>query len=280
MKNLIYTLAIIFSLATFTTAQNVDIVSLSYTKLAEQDVSEINFKILLPKQFKNKKTTIINGLEYHFVNSFFHRLPVEYQFDARLHEIQYTLGINQQFNDQWGIRIMARPTIASNFKHSLSTDDFFMQGSAIVHKAVGNDKIGLGTAYTNGFGEPKLIPLVMYKHKTSHWNIDVLAPVKLNAMYVTGNIMFGMKAEFEGNQYHMQLNEQVSEHIEKVDAIKFSRLNVGPTFGWKTNEGGRIEFSAGMAFNRIFKVVGLENNEKDFDLESGLFFKTGFYFGK
>ncbi|MEZ4964570.1 MAG: DUF6268 family outer membrane beta-barrel protein [Saprospiraceae bacterium] len=297
MKTLYIT---VFALLFITTGaiaqQQVDIFSISYTynpkvglmeppgpdlDAADLDVSEFDVKLFLPLQLKNGSTTIINSLEWSFINTFFNQLPADYSFEADLHAIQYTLGLNQQFNEKWGMTLLAKPTLASNFKDGVSGGDFFMQGSAVLHRKINERlRIGAGAAYTNGFGEPKLVPLLNLRYRTEKLDLNATLPVKIRATYTAGRLMLGLNAGLEGNQYNLQLGERDLPAIEKVDAVKFSRYNIGPVLGYTIPGAGRLEVSAGLSLKRTFKVVDASNEEINFDLDNGLFVKTGFYFGK
>lgn len=296
MKKYISTLFVALFFCTINFSQNVDIFGISYAynpkvglmnppvsalENTDLDVSELKFNFLLPTPLKNGSTTIINGLEWHFVNAFFDQLPDDYSFEANLHSFQYKFGINQQFNEKWGVRFLVQPTLASNFKNGISGDDFYLQGSLVVHHAINNGlRIGAGAAYTNGFGEPKMVPVLNVKYKTEKFDLDILAPVKMSAKYYAGNLLVGLKAEVDGNQYHLQFSDEANPKTDNLDAVKFSRYNVGPVVGWTIEGQGRVELSAGVSLNRIFKVVDVNDAELDYDLNNGFFVKTGFYFGK
>lgn len=296
MKTICASLFAILLLQVNSIAQQVDIFSLSYNynpkvglmnppgpalDAANLDMSEFKVKLLLPVQLKNGSTTIVNSLEWSFVNTFFNQLPEDYFFEANLHTIQYTLGLNQQFSGKWGMTLLAKPTLASNFRDGISGDDFFMQGSALLHRTFQNGlRIGAGLAYTNGFGEPKTVPLLSLRYRTDKLDLNVTAPVKISATYRAGNLIVGINSGVEGNQYNLQLADRDQPAVGNVDAVKFSRYNIGPVIGWGIAEKGRVELSAGISLNRIFKLVTINGEDLDFDLDNGFFVKTGFYFGK
>ncbi|MEO1261735.1 MAG: DUF6268 family outer membrane beta-barrel protein [Bacteroidota bacterium] len=296
MKTILSTLITAFFFCQILSAQDVDLIGISYSynpkvglmnpsgpvlENADLDVSELKIKLLLPTQLRNGNTTIINSLEWHYVNAFFNQLPEAYFFDANLHSLQYTLGINQQLNEKWGFRVMAKPTLASNLKGGLSSDDFFMQGSAVIHRNIREGlTIGAGAAYINGFGEPLAVPILSLGYRTEKFDVDIQAPVNISAKYKTGNFMAGLQAGVDGNQYNLRLGDNEQPKVDKIDAINFSRYNVGPVFGCTIEGQGRIELSAGVSLNRIFKVMNVQGDELDYDLNNGFFVKTGFYFGK
>ena len=179
------------------------------------------------------------------------------------------------------MRIMAKPTLASNFNGGISSEDFYMQGIAVIHRTIRKGfRIGAGVTYTNGFGKPLLLPVLNLRYQTENFDLNLTAPFQVSAKYRTGNLMVGFNSGVEGNQYNLHLEENDRPFAEKADAINFSRFNIGPVFGWYIPGQGRIEVSAGMSLNRVFKVVDREDQETDLDLDNGFFIRTGFYFGR
>lgn len=277
-------------------SQKVDLLSLSYTlnpsvgllnperpMLEDLDlnVNEINAKVFFPIQLKNGKTTIINAIEYDYVNTFFDKFPEDIAFRANLHSIVYTLGVNQRLGDKWGISVIAKPTIASNLNKGISSDDLSVQGITAFERIINESfRIGFGGAYVNNFGEAKFIPIFKIKYHNENLDLNVTAPLNVSAKYRLDKFLVGLQSGVEGNNYNIKLGDDNGAFGNVVDVIKFSRYNIGPVFGWNVDNQSRIEFSAGISLNRVFKLVDVENEESDFDLENGIFFKTGFYFGR
>ena len=245
------------------------------------NVTELDAFVMIPSKLKNEKTILLNGLQWHYVKTPFEDFPNNISFKANLHSIQYTFGINQKFSETWGVLIFLKPTLASNFKGGISSDDFFFQGSALAHKTVNEKtKYGIGIAYINGFGEPQTVPILMYDYKTESIHFNVLAPVNLNFEYSVGKIIYGFKVELEGGEFHLSNKDGGGPIVTNLSSIKFSRFNIGPTLGWSINKNSRLEVSAGIALKRTLKTIDNSGSEIDRDLKNGLYIKTGLYFGR
>ena len=245
------------------------------------NVSEIKAFATIPFQLKDKKTTIITGLKWHFVNAPFDDFPNGKSFEANLHSIQINAGVNHKFSDKWGGLIMLRPTLASNFKGGIESDDFFLQGSAAVHRMISKKlKIGAGAGNTIGFGEPRMVFVFLLDYRDERVSLKINAPALLDFRYAVNKTEYGLKAELEGGQYNLSNLKGDAQVIANLSAIKFSRYNIGPTFGWNLNKNIRFEFSAGYSVNRILKTLDRSGSSTNYDLRHGGYLRTGFFFGK
>ncbi|MEZ4810805.1 MAG: DUF6268 family outer membrane beta-barrel protein [Allomuricauda sp.] len=245
------------------------------------NVQELEAFVRIPVKLKNDKTVLVNELRYNLVRAPFDDLPNDRSFDANLHSLQYNLGVIQGLDEKWGIKVNLKPTLASNFNGGISSDDFFFQGSLVVFKKVDEFiKYGLGAAYTNGFGEPKTVPILAFNYKGDAVRLDVVAPTKLNFAYQPGKIAYGFDVELDGGQYHLSSQEGDGPIVTNQETVKFSRYNVGPTIGWNVNDNSRFEISAGISLKRTLKAIDTSGVETDYDMENGVFFKSAFIFGK
>lgn len=297
MKTILKVFTILFFTASIVNAQEkVDLFGISFmhnTKVGLKDptnaqlenldlnVSELDAFVRYPIQLKNDKTVLVNTIKYHFVRAPFDDLPSNESFEANLHSIQYDFTIRHKLSDTWLGLVSLRPTLASNFKDGIGTDDFFFQGMVgFKYLASKSMSYGVGVSYINGFGEPKTVPVLLFDYKTNKLNLEVKAPILLNVHYSTKRITYGLEAKLEGGQYHLANDENSGPVVTNNETVKFSRYNVGPTLGWKFDDHSRFEVSAGISLKRTLKAIDNAGIESDYDLENGLFFKTAFYFGK
>lgn len=297
MKALINYLVIsILALSTVNAQENVDIFGIDFTRNPsvglkdpvraefenlDLSITELDAFLRYPIQLKNEKTVLANTLKWHFVKAPFDDLPTEESFEANLHSIQYDFTIRHKISSNWIGILSLRPTLASNFKEGISGDDFFFQGMVGFKYAANNyTKYGAGVSYTNGFGEPKTVPVLMFDYKTEHISTSVKAPIAANFMYNGKTLSYGINAKLEGGQYHLSNDENDGPVMTNNETVKFSRYNVGAVISWNVDEHSRFEISAGISLKRTLKTINNTGVETDYDLDNGLFFKTGFYFGK
>ena len=79
-------------------------------------------------------------------------LPSDRKVDANLHALRLTAGLNQKLSEKWAFRILAMPTIASDFSGSLDSDAFTLQASAVVRRITKSGfRFGLGAALHEWF---------------------------------------------------------------------------------------------------------------------------------
>jgi len=245
------------------------------------NVTELDAFVRYPIQLKNEKTILINTIKWHYVKAPFDDLPEDRRFDANLHSIQYDFTLRQKLSDNWTGLISLRPTLASNFKDGISGDDFFFQGMAgIQYQSSEFTKYGAGVSYSNGFGEPKTFPILMFDYMTENTVTSIKAPVSASFKYQPNKVSYGVDAKLEGGQYHLSSTDNSGPVITSNETVKYSRYNIGPTVGWGFNDSSRFEVSAGISLKRTLKAIDNAGVETDYDLENGLFLKTAFYLGK
>lgn len=247
----------------------------------DMDVTELDAFIRIPSKLGSENTILINGLRWHYVKAPLDDLPNDRNFDANLHSIEYSIGMIHQFSDQWGVRVMLRPTLASNFRDGISSDDFFFQGSAVAFKTVNESwRYGIGISYMNGFGEPRTFPVLAMNYKTEDVSLGIIAPVRLNFAYEPGKISYGFDIALEGGQFHLSSKPGDGIIITTQDSIKFSRYNIGPTLGWDAGVTSRFEISAGISLKRTLKAINDSGTETDYDLANGIYLSLGYYMGR
>ena len=244
-------------------------------------VTELDAFLKYPIKLKNEKTILINTLKWHFVKAPFDDLPADRSFEANLHSIQYDFTVRHKLSEKWIGIVSLSPTLASNFKNGISGDDFFFQGM-VGFKYQQNRfmSYGAGVSYTNGFGEPKTVPILLFDYKTDRIKISIKAPVSASFKYKSKKVSYGLDAKLEGGQYNLASNNNSGSITSNNETVKFSRYNIGPAIGWNFDKNYRFEVSAGISLKRTLKAVDNNGIETDYDLDNGLFLKTSFYFGK
>ncbi|WP_242121112.1 DUF6268 family outer membrane beta-barrel protein [Aestuariivivens sediminicola] len=297
MKTIFNILAIFFlTIASLNAQEKVDLFGISFIhnpgvglmdpandnlESIDLKVTELDAFIKYPIKLGNDKTVLVNALKWHFVKAPFDDLPNERSFEANLHSIQYDFMVIHKLSQKWQLLASLRPTLASNFKDGIGSDDFFFQGM-LGFKYIRNEYMnyGAGMSYTNGFGEPNLVPVLLFNYSKNKIRTEVKAPVSLSFTYSAKKTIYGFQAKLDGGQYHLASQDGDGTIITNNETVKFSRYNLGPTLGWKINDSSRFEVSAGISLKRTLKVISNDGLESDYDLKNGLFFKSSFIFGK
>ncbi|MEX0288380.1 MAG: DUF6268 family outer membrane beta-barrel protein [Flavobacteriaceae bacterium] len=242
----------------------------------EINLSEFRAFFMAPIKLKNDKTTLLAGIDYTFLGGPLEDLPNDQSVEANLHAIRFSAGINHRLNENWAVRAILSPTIASDFSGSLSSDAFTLQASGLVRHITDNGiKYGLGAAYTNGFGEPQLVPLGEFVYRKGNLDVLVLAPVQAAVRYRLNKIILGFRADLQGNEYALNAGDAGS-NIGQVESVKFSRYNIGPTIATDLSKSVRLQLSGGISLKRKLTATDVNGDTEDYGLENGAFMKASF----
>ncbi|NHF60515.1 hypothetical protein FK220_014260 [Flavobacteriaceae bacterium TP-CH-4] len=242
----------------------------------EINLSEFRAFLLLPFRLKNDKTILLAGVDYLFLGGPLEDLPNDRKVDANLHALRVTVGINQKLGEQWGFRALLSPTLASDFSGNISSDAFTLQASGVIRRITERGfKYGLGVAYTNGFGEPRVVPLAEFIYKKDNFDVLVLAPVQATIRYRLNKFILGFRVDLQGNEYALNVDSNLP-NLQQVESVKFSRYNVGPTLAMDISKDIRLQLSGGLSLKRKLTSTNADQTTEDYGLENGAFFKASF----
>ncbi|UJH66389.1 DUF6268 family outer membrane beta-barrel protein [Allomuricauda sp. SCSIO 65647] len=261
---------------TFNPAVSLDSPSNQQLGETEINISEFRAFFLAPFKLKNDKTTLLAGVDYTFLGGPLNDLPNDRSVDANLHALKFSAGINQRLSDNWAVRAIISPTIASDFSGSLRSDAFTLQASGLVRRITNNGiKYGLGAAYTNGFGEPQLVPIGEFVYRSGNWDVLILAPVQAAVQYRLNKLILGFRVDLQGNEYALNL-EDTNRNMGQVESVKFSRYNIGPTIATDLSKSVRLQLSGGLSLARKLRATDVNGDTEDYGLENGAFLKASF----
>ncbi len=263
---------------TYTFNPAVSLENPSNPQLQETEINLSEFKafFLAPIRLKNDKTILLAGIDYTFLGGPLNDLPNDRSVSANLHALKFTAGINQKLNEKWAVRAILSPTIASDFSGSLQSDAFTLQASGLVRHIASNDlKYGLGAAYTNGFGEPKLVPIAEFVYRKGNFDVLVIAPIQAAVRYRINKLALGFRVDLQGNEYALNV-EDTSSNVGQVESVKFSRYNIGPTVATDLSESIRLQLSAGISIKRKLTATDINGDTEDYGLENGAFLRASF----
>lgn len=297
MKKIIVVFAAFLFITSLVKAQDEDfnLAGLSYTlnpavglkNPSNQQLNDINVNLsefraffLAPFRLKNNKTILFTGVDYTFLGGPLKDLPNDRKVDANLHALRVTGGINQKLGEQWAFRAMLSPTLASDFSGNLRSEAFTLQASGLVRRITKSGiKYGLGVAYTNGFGEPRVVPLAEFIYRKDNFDIAILAPVQAVIRYRLNKLILGFRVDLQGNEYALAVDSNLP-NLQQVESIKFSRFNIGPTVAMDISNDIRLQLSGGLSLKRKLTATNADQTTEDYGLENGAFFKASFFLVK
>lgn len=220
---------------------------------------------------KDSTNIIINGLGYGQVRV---KSPFLNEGNINLHAINYRFSWIHKFNRQWTFIGILEPTLASDFKSKLSSDDFVIQSLAMVTKKINTQfLIGGGLTYTTRFGYPLVLPIVPIKYKSKKHRINALLPIKLiYAFQMNPKLDIGLKALVNGANFNIT---GYSNALAEINKINYTRGNIGPVIYYKPKKIFSIEVSGGISTNRTFRLVDFNNNTYNNTASTEAFFNIG-----
>ncbi len=212
----------------------------------EVGFSEFRGAFYLPKLLNNKKTILVNGLEFSsLIPEFKSDLTTE-TLSRDFYSISYNLGAIHFFNNRvWSMTINLKPTLASDFKEKISSDDFIFQGTILVTKKRSKHlKYGLGLSYNTRFGAKQILPILQLVYKTDRWETMIYLPAYISQFYKFTQSKLGLTIGLNGNNYNFRNNSIVGLDLDKLG---YSRVNIGPDFETKLSKNLRINLNAGIS---------------------------------
>jgi len=243
----------------------------------EVEVNEYNFFLNLPKQLKNEKTVLINGLQYRLVTP-----SVDNDLNLgvngkNLHLLGYRLTVLHQLANDWKVLLSLNPTLSSTFNTSLEGDDFLMNGALLFIKEKSDRfSYGGGIAYLSSFGEPRFIPTLQLTVSSEKSKLHVLLPRRITYDHYFGKVTAGLKAEASGSRYNVNYTRTTSlNDTELVDMLVYSRIVLGSSLKYRVSKFIELEASGGIAVARRMELQGDLFEDANYDTANGSFFSFG-----
>jgi len=264
------------------------IMNLSYATHGEADIkknsqigkvafSEVRFALAFPKLLKNKKTVLINGLEFTNLNPEFSAETSNGSLvDRNFYSIAYRFAIMNPLGSKgWSYILGLKPTIASDFEESVSSEDFILQASVLFSKRANQYfKYGFGLSYNTRFGKKQVLPVVQLVYKRNNWGTYAYLPAYVGQFYHFRTSKLGVSIQLNGNNYNFA-NVANTQGFD-LDKLSFSRINIGPEYEVKIAKNLRLNLNGGVAVaNKLDWLNGSGDSEFDYSPENKIFAKIG-----
>ena len=233
-------------------------------------MKEVRASLQFAIKIKEKKTYLLHKFDYTYFHTNGALENAGSPFEENLNSIAYSLGLIQVLKNRWKIIAIATPTLASDFRKPISSDDFIMQAYFNVSKrATPNLEYGFGLVFTTRFGRALLLPVVTGIYKKDDWSVFAVLPVQLGIYRHFNNSKLGLSFSANGNFYNY--NNTIPT-ITKLSKVSYSRLNLGPEYDLKLFKTLNLNLKAGVTLrNRLEPqdksgsiVLDLSTNEKFF----------------
>ena len=210
-----------------------------------------------PMQSKDQRTTIINGFQYALVQASVFNNASQVTERRDFQSITYNFSFVQSLDDKWKIAGSLMPSLASDFRDKLSSDDFFVQGYlAGIRKLNEFSSVGGGITYTTTLGSPLLLPVVYFRYNKGRQKVDVELPMVADYAYRLDDrdkVNVGFRMGLNGTNFHVS-SDNSNSNIH-VDKLSYSRINVGPVVGYTIAKSLKLEATGGMSVARKFEFL-------------------------
>jgi len=197
-------------------------------------------------------------------------------FQETYRSLDFTVGLIKVLPGKWRLALNYSPTLASDFKDKLSSDDFIYQFSALaVKRAKDNFQYGLGIAYTSRFGKLTLLPLANLIYKKNKWLTSVLVPTYLSQFYCFNeNSRIGLSANVNGDYYNVRF-DAIPMTID-LNKASYSRITIGPEYEFKLFGDLYLDTSIGISVRNILAIQNEDLKEElSLDVDSKYYFRMG-----
>jgi hypothetical protein len=137
---------------------------------------------------------------------------------------------------------------------------------------------GFGARFTTDFGEPLVLPALMYRNSGSTFRIDALLPKHIELMYLPGpSVELGLAGRVSGNHYRIG-EESTLRNGTSVEngRIKYSVITLGPALRFGLSQSVFLGIEGGVALMRRFEVFDSDDDEIDtLDMERSFTLRAG-----
>lgn len=224
--------------------------------------------------FKVGKAEVFSTLSYQLVDiNYDQNNSIDESRPNKIHEIKSAVFIKYPISNSWSVSSLAMPSLASDFKGTISNEDFILQGALVATKKLkvaSHLEIGLGVFATYVFGEQQFIPAfsIDYESDNGKWIGQAYWP-KFSMFYnINSNSQVGFAASIDGTEYN--LKNFVNQYNETIDNADFSVIHIGPQYNRRVYKDFWLQLQAGLAMGNQYKLFNSQNKlvtEGDYSLK-------------
>lgn len=189
-----------------------------------------------------------------------------------IHEIKSVIIIRYPISSKWSILGIAMPTLATDFKKSVSFDDLILDGILGVSRKFGpksNLEIGFGVHALHSFGETLITPGISIDYRSS--NNKLLAQFywpRLNVLYnVSANTQVGLAGSIDWTRFNLKNYHGYSG--QEIDYAQFSTIHGGLQVHQRLIGGIWLQVQGGMGLlNRYEQFDTQQKTVNDFSISN------------
>lgn len=239
-------------------------------------MNEYNFSFQYAIPIKKNKTYFYNKIDLSVFGYHVLLESEKLEFLETFHSLDFTMGLIKVLPQKWRLALNFSPTLASDFKDKLSSDDFIYQFAAIaIKRAKDNLQYGAGIAYTSRFGKLTLIPLVNLTYKKDKWLTLAMIPTYFSEFYcINEDSKIGLAANVNGDYYNVRF-DAIPTTID-LNKASYSRITIGPEYQFKLFGDLYLNTGIGIAVRNILAIQNKNLNEEvSLDADCKYYFHMG-----
>jgi uncharacterized protein DUF6268 len=228
-------------------------------------LDDLELTLDVPVVFSKDKSYLLNKLKYE-------RLHVRYEDLASgdplrtLHSLKYEGIFSVELRPSWWLALDGSLELASDFK-SVSLGDVQPQGAAVLTKNLRDNLVlGGGIALTNSSGEPRLVPVLYFRHTSECCRSELIFPDSATFYYTVGRgVRLGLEAHYRGKRFRLEHDLEARSSV----------ITLGPSVEWRFVRPLSVSVEAGAALDRRFDgFVDPARDGLPDHLEAGLYVKA------
>ena len=213
--------------------------------------------------FRIGRTTVFSNLNYRLMDfSYDQKTVADPNRLERIQEIKSVIVVRHPISKRWSVLGIIMPTIASDFKQSLSFDDVILDGILGVSKKFGSEsnlEIGLGVHALYSFGDVLITPgiSVDYRSSNDNWLAQFYWP-RLNVLYKVGpGTRVGLAGSIDWTRFN--LKNYTGYNGREVDYAQFSSIHGGLQIHQRIAGSFWIQVQGGMGLFNKYELFDPKN---------------------
>ena len=284
-QNLLYILLVFFS-ATFSAQAQMEeeaTIELDYSITPKgNSIGMQAFTFSMPVYGKELgKSVLFAGVDYG-LTSFNYDESIKLPSNLNsFHSFTLQMGVFKTLKNNWDLSVSFMPTLNTNFKHPLVSEDILWTGGVFASKYFDKKYPATLTFGIGNFpygGRPAILPFVSYEIEINKFVLSFGFPDTEITYYINERSNISAALLFAGNSFYFG-QEDGNQFTLASDKMDFSSIIADIGYDYLISQSFGVFMHVGYEFGRTHQLLNPENETViSFDLANTLNFNTGVYY--